>query len=73
MRKAARMTDKTKDSAAKNKGPRRGKSLVFLGGIVALAAVVTFGLVGLLVSIFEHKQDAKNPVFLVVEDRKSVG
>ena len=61
------MTDKTKDSAAENKGPRRSKSLVFLGGIVALAAVVTFGLVGLLVSIFEHKQDAKNPFFLVVE------
>ncbi len=61
------MTDKTKDSAAKNKGPRRGKSLVFLGGIVALAAVVTFGLVGLLVSIFEHKQEAKNPFFRVVE------
>ena len=61
------MTDKTKDSAAENKGPGRSKSLVFLGGIVALAAVVTFGLVGLLVSIFEHKQDAKNPFFLVVE------
>ena len=61
------MTDKTKDSAAENKGPGRSKSLVFLGGIVALAAVVTFGLVGLLVSIFEHKQDAKNPFFRVVE------
>ncbi|MCH8345030.1 MAG: ammonia-forming cytochrome c nitrite reductase subunit c552 [Planctomycetes bacterium] len=61
------MTDKTKDSVAENQGPRRSKSLVFLGGIVALAAVVTFGLVGLLVSIFQHKQDAKNPFFLVVE------
>ncbi|MCH8152834.1 MAG: ammonia-forming cytochrome c nitrite reductase subunit c552 [Planctomycetes bacterium] len=61
------MTDKTKDSAGENKGPGRSKSLVFLGGIVALTAVVTFGLVGLLVSIFEHKQDAKNPFFRVVE------
>ncbi len=61
------MTDKTKDSAAENKGARRSKSLVFLGGIVALAAVVTFGLVGLLVSIFEHKQEARNPFFRVVE------
>ena len=61
------MTYKTKDSAAENKGAGRGKSLVFLGGIVALAAVVTFGLVGLLVSIFEHKQEAKNPFFRVVE------
>ena len=61
------MTDKTKDSAAENKGPGRSKSLVFLGGIVVLAAVVTFGLVGLLVSIFEHKQEAKNPFFRVVE------
>ncbi len=66
MRKAARMTDKTKDSAAENKGPGRSKSLVFLGGIIALAVVVTFGLVGLLVSIFEHKQEAKNPFFRVV-------
>jgi len=35
--------------------------------IVALAAVATVALVALLVNIFEHKQEAKNPFYRVVE------
>lgn len=36
-------------------------------GITVLAAVVVFGVTALLVNIFEHKQEAKNPFFRVVE------
>lgn len=61
------MTEKNSDSIAQNKGARRSRSLMFFGGIVVAVAVVAFGLVGLLVSIFEHKQEAKNPFFRVVE------
>ncbi|MDO8526566.1 MAG: ammonia-forming cytochrome c nitrite reductase subunit c552 [Deltaproteobacteria bacterium] len=35
--------------------------------IITLATIATFGLVALLVNIFEKKQEAKNPFFRVVE------
>lgn len=35
--------------------------------ITVLLAVITFGLIILLVNIFEHKQEARNPFFRVVE------
>jgi len=35
--------------------------------ITAIAALGVFGLTALLVNIFEHKQEAKNPFFRVVE------
>jgi nitrite reductase (cytochrome c-552) len=35
--------------------------------IVVLAAVATVALVALLVNIFEHKQESKNPFYRVVE------
>src|SRR6185436_14789173 len=46
---------------------RRRRSAAFWIGIAVLTAALTFGLVGLLVNIFEHKQEARNPFFRVVE------
>ncbi len=46
---------------------RRGATRVGLIVVVILAAVVTFGIVGLLLNIFERKQEARNPFFRVVE------
>jgi nitrite reductase (cytochrome c-552) len=40
--------------------------IVVLGLFIALGAVA-FGIVALLVSIYEHKQEARNPFFRVVE------
>jgi len=34
--------------------------------VTAVSAVIVFGLVALLVNIFEHKQEARNPFFRVV-------
>ena len=36
-------------------------------GIIALVAIATFGIVALLMNIFERKQEAQNPFFRVVE------
>jgi len=44
-----------------------GRSMAWILGISAAAAVLTFGVIGLLVSIFQHKQEARNPFFRVVE------
>ena len=46
---------------------RRGAMRLGLIVVVILAAVVTFGIVGLLLNIFERKQEARNPFFRVVE------
>ncbi|GMV40924.1 MAG: hypothetical protein AMXMBFR64_26400 [Myxococcales bacterium] len=44
------------------------KIRLWVAGVVVLAsAVVTAGLTALLVNVFEHKQEAKNPFFRVVE------
>jgi len=40
---------------------------MLLIGIVLLTAIVGFGVVALLMNIFEHKQEARNPFFRVVE------
>ena len=40
---------------------------IWLAAVFGAAAVLLFGLVALLVSIFEHKQEARNPFFRVVE------
>lgn len=39
---------------------------LFAGGVI-LTAAIAFGIVALLVNIFEHKQEARNPFFRVVE------
>ncbi len=46
---------------------RRGRSALPMVVLLAAAAVVTFGLIGLLVSIIRHKDEARNPFFRVVE------
>src|ERR1041385_6596034 len=50
--------------ANKTEGPASRRVVIT---IVALAAVATIALVALLINIFEHKQEAKNPFYRVVE------
>ena len=57
----------TSDSAGSPQGKPRSPRLVVLGAVAIGLAGVTFGIVGLLVSIFEHKQEARNPFFRVVD------
>jgi len=52
-------------SMAKGGGSARSGRLVL--GAAILAAILAAGVTGLLVNIFEHKQEAKNPFFRVVE------
>jgi len=40
---------------------------MLLAGVLLFMVVLTFGVVALLVNIFEHKQEARNPFFRVVE------
>lgn len=47
--------------------PRRKRSIVVTTGLVALTAFAAFGVVALLVNIFERKQEARNPFYRVVE------
>ncbi len=47
--------------------PNRRRSVLPFVLIVVICAVVVFGLVGLLTSIFQRKQDAKNPWVRLVE------
>lgn len=58
------MTTKTDgNQPAKRKRPR-----VFLwAALLALVALMTFGVTGLLVTIFEHKQEARRPFVRLVE------
>ncbi|MEP0847619.1 MAG: ammonia-forming cytochrome c nitrite reductase subunit c552, partial [Phycisphaerae bacterium] len=44
-----------------------GGPLKWIVGTAAITAVVAFGVVALLVSIVQHKQEARNPFFRVVE------
>jgi nitrite reductase (cytochrome c-552) len=53
------------DHEANPKRPRR--LLWILGGTIALTALVTVGVTALLVNIFEHKQEARNPFYRVVD------
>ena len=52
----------TQDSTAR---PRRFTLIVTL--VVVVTAALTFGVTGLLVNIFQHKIEARNPFFRVVE------
>lgn len=51
------------DNSAEN--PRRTRKLTI--AVFALAVVATVAVTALLINIFEHKQEAKNPFFRVVE------
>jgi len=43
------------------------RRLVMLSGLLLVVALVTFGVTALLVTIFEHKQEARDPFLRVVE------
>jgi len=43
------------------------KSFRFISLIVVISAIATFGVTALLINIFEHKQEERNPFFRVVE------
>ena len=45
----------------------QGRSRRFFVAIIVLAAIAVFAVTGLLINIFERKQEARNPFFRVVE------
>jgi nitrite reductase (cytochrome c-552) len=47
--------------------PRPRARLGLIAAVVAVTAVITLGVVALLVNIFERKQEARNPFYRVVE------
>ena len=47
--------------------PQRGSRLLWLAALLAVVAVVTFGVTALLVTIFEHRQEARTPFVRLVE------
>src|SRR5688572_25534261 len=46
---------------------RRRRFWLLTGALFLLVAVVTAGVTALLINIFEHKQEARNPFYRVVE------
>jgi len=46
---------------------RSGNFFRFISIIVGITAVVTIGIAALLINIFEHKQEARNPFYRVVD------
>ena len=46
---------------------KSGNSFRFISIIIGITAVVTIGIIALLVNILEHKQEARNPFYRVVE------
>ena len=59
---------KTKLTSLNRKGREQsGGNILKFGIAVAIAALIAIGGLALLVSIMEHKQEAKNPFFRVVE------
>ena len=44
-----------------------GGQLIKVGAVIAITAIATVGGLALLINIMEHKQEAKNPFFKVVE------
>src|SRR5829696_2605344 len=61
------MADEEREKAVEEKGPRRarGVKLVVLTALITLLAAVAG--VALLVNILQHKQEARNPFYRVVE------
>ncbi len=47
--------------------PKRGSRLLWLAALLAVVAVVTFGVTALLVTIFEHRQEARTPFVRLVD------
>jgi nitrite reductase (cytochrome c-552) len=59
------ISTETHSSEEKKGKTKRGYKFYIL--ITSVLAVITFGLIMLLVNIFEHKQEARYPFFRVVE------
>src|SRR5690554_4246566 len=49
------------EAAATNPGPSNRRRLTILAGLLVVVALVTFGVTALLVTIFEHRQEAQRP------------
>lgn len=47
--------------------PPTAKPLRFIVIVAGITAIVSIGIAALLINIFEHKQEARNPFFRVVE------
>jgi nitrite reductase (cytochrome c-552) len=58
---------KTKIASRKSTSCRGGGQILKFGIAIAVAAIIAIGALAMLVSIMEHKQEAKNPFFRVVE------
>ncbi|MFL6216940.1 MAG: ammonia-forming cytochrome c nitrite reductase subunit c552 [Blastocatellia bacterium] len=61
------MTDTVNDSANEKGGSSRGRTIKLIVLTAAIAALAAAGILALLVTIFEHKQEARNPFYRVVE------
>ncbi|MBL8880172.1 MAG: ammonia-forming cytochrome c nitrite reductase subunit c552 [Phycisphaerales bacterium] len=60
-------------AATSNEPAQSARSpLMTMTMIVVVTAIIVVGIIALLVSIFEHKQEARNPFFRVVELNESV-
>ena len=55
------------DTATSVPPPRRGRSTAFFALVVIVVAALSAGITALLVSIFDRKQEAKNPYVRLVE------
>src|SRR5688500_18057213 len=63
------MPNSTSDPSAPDpdRSRRRRRFWVTLAGVAVLIAAITAGVTALLVNIFEHKQEARNPFYRVVD------
>lgn len=60
--------DESTGRQAQDSAPRRSsRQFWLLVGAMALASIVTFGVTALLVTIFEHRQEARHPFVRLVE------
>src|ERR1044071_8609862 len=61
------MTDTVNDSADARGGHSRARTVKLIVLTAVVAALAAAGILALLVNIFEHKQEARNPFYRVVE------
>lgn len=55
------------EPSSKERKPERRRTIKLIVLTAIVAAVVTGAVVALLINIFEHKQEARNPFYRVVE------
>ncbi len=61
------MSQATSEPPTESSPPRRRRLALFMAMILAITAVVTFGVTALLVTIFQHKQEGRSPFVRLVE------